>query len=132
MCVVSMVGDHFNDHWKDWRDRIPPINTPLNPDQIGPIEPITIPGTIRSVPNNVVFTTGPTRQEFDDLKKEVEHMKKLLIKAKLYDEANNEPNCEMEEKVAFLKKIAEYVGVNLDEVFGPKKQEWDGSEQMGA
>lgn len=47
-------------------------------------------------------------------------MKQLLIKAKIYDEKNNEPNCEMEEKIILLKKVAELVGVNLEEVFKNK------------
>ena len=45
-------------------------------------------------------------------------MKALLIRAKEYDERNNEPHCEMEEKVELLKKIAAAVGVDLSEVFG--------------
>lgn len=108
MCTVSMVGDHFQDQWKDWRDKLPPAGT-------SPLIPINTPAPMPFV------TIGVSQQEFDDLKKEVEQMKKLLIKAKLYDEANNEPNCEMESKVAFLKQVAEYVGVNLDEIFGKFK-----------
>jgi uncharacterized protein YlxW (UPF0749 family) len=89
-----MVGDHFNQKWNqpDYQQLFNSISTSTN--------------TI-------------TRQEFDALKKEVEDMKQLLIKAKIYDEQNNEPNCEMEDKVATLKKIAELMGVNLDEVFKP-------------
>ena len=45
-------------------------------------------------------------------------MKALLIRAKKYDEDNNEPHCEMEDKVELLKKVAKYVGVDLKEVFG--------------
>ena len=57
-------------------------------------------------------------EELIALRKEVQEMKELLIKAKLYDEATNQPHCEQEEKVALLKKIAELVGVDLSEVFG--------------
>jgi hypothetical protein len=64
------------------------------------------------------FTIPPvSREEFDTLKREVEDMKKLLLRAKEYDERNNEPECHMDEKVALLKRVAELVGVNLDEVF---------------
>lgn len=101
MCVVSMVGDHFNDKWKD----------PLNPyyPQIQKItnDSIDFESLLKTV----------TRSEFDALKKEVEEMKKLLERALEYDKRNNEPNCEMEEKVALLKKVAEAVGVNLNEIF---------------
>lgn len=92
MCTVSMVGDFYNDKWKE--------------------------------PEYQKFFTNPLAEvskfEFDALKKEVEDMKKLLIKAKIYDEQNNEPNCEMESKIATLKKIAELFGVDLSEIFKPK------------
>lgn len=88
MCVVSMIGDHYNDKW----------NTP---------------------DYKQIWDNWPevTKQEFDALKKEVEEMKELLKRAKIYDEVNNEPNCEIENKVAMLKKIAELFNINLDEVF---------------
>ena len=90
MCVVSMIGDHFNDKYKNYPVQPWVINTPV---------PIS-------------------RQEFDALRKEVQEMKALLIRAKKYDEDNNEPHCEMEDKVELLKKVAKYVGVDLKEVFG--------------
>lgn len=119
MCVVSMVGDHFSDKFKQpgyddllkrikeqWQQPIFPIQTPLTDTSI------TITNSISTV----------TKQEFDALKKEVEDMKALLKRAKIYDEQNNEPNCEMEDKVQMLKKVAELMGVSLDEIFGHKKQ----------
>jgi hypothetical protein len=51
------------------------------------------------------------------LKKEVEEMKELLKRAVEYDERNNEPHCEIEEKVEVLKKVAELLGVDLDSIF---------------
>lgn len=96
MCVVSMIGDHYDDKWKK------PWDGKLN----------NTGGTTYTFTNNSV-----SKEEFDTLKKEVEEMKQLLIKAKIYDEKNNEPDCELEDKVAFLKKIAEAVGVDLKEVF---------------
>jgi len=93
MCVVSMVGDHFSEKWQQ--------------------------------PNYTqTFTNWPSvsRAEFDALKKEVEEMKQLLIKAKIYDERNNEPNCEMEEKIAKLREIAKLVGIDLDEVLKNNKK----------
>lgn len=95
MCVVSMVGDHYDDKWREpYQDKL--NNTGLN----------------------WTFTQNSiTREEFETLKKEVEDMKQLLIKAKIYDEKNNEPDCELETKIEFLKKMAEAVGVNLEEVF---------------
>jgi hypothetical protein len=96
MCAVSMVGDHYQDKWKDrnfgigWPQSLPAVPT-------------------------------ISRAEFDALKRDVEEMKLLLKRAKDYDERNNEPHCEMDEKVALLKKVAELVGVDLSEVFGASK-----------
>lgn len=92
MCAVSMVAD-------DYRK--------------------TIPSIYPFVVNN---GTGPTRAEFDALKREVEEMKELLKKAKAQDIAEGNPDCEMEEKVAFLRKIAELVGVDLEDVFDNHKE----------
>ncbi len=96
MCVVSMIGDHQQDKWR---------------------EPYVYPSTSEPVVN-WRFESGVSREDFEALKKEVEELKKLLIKAKIYDEENGEPACEMEDKVALIKRIAEAVGVDLEDVFG--------------
>ena len=90
MCVISMIGDHYRDQWQQQ----PFTTTPFD--------------WLNMVP----------RAEFDALKREVEQMKALLIKAKIYDEAHGEPECELAEKVALLRKVAELVGVSLDDVLG--------------
>ena len=92
MCTVSMIGDHFGDKWKQ-------------PDYT-------------NLFNN---WRNVTRQEFDALKKEVEEMKALLKRAKLYDEQNNEPNCELEDKMNKLREIAKLVGLDIDEILKPKQ-----------
>lgn len=95
MCVVSMVADHYRDKWTtgptipNWMQ---PIGVPLVPDYI-------------------------SRADFDKLKADVEEMKALLQRAKLYDEANGEPDCEMADKVDLLRKVADLVGVSLNDVF---------------
>lgn len=89
MCVSSMIGDHYRDKF----------TAPEYPIKFWPLSPN--PAEI-------------SRAEFDHLKRDVEEMKALLIRAKEYDEANGEPDCEMDEKVALIKKIAKLVGVNLD------------------
>lgn len=96
MCVVSMIGDHFNEKWEPFKPYVNPYN-------------------------QLPFQPSVSRQEFEALKKEVEEMKKLLIKAKKYDARNNEPNCEIEEKMDFLKKVAALVGIDLDEIINGKK-----------
>jgi len=103
MCVVSMVGDHFNQKWDDYFPKPQPLTPwPMPINQHWP-------------------TLPPTREEFNALKKEVEEMKALLIKAKEYDEKHGEPECEVEEKMEKLRKIAELVGISLDDVIGKKQ-----------
>ncbi len=98
MCVVSMVGDHYNDKWEPYRKYI----------QTG-IFPTYTPPQV-------------SKEEFDSLKKEVENMKELLKRAKIYDEKNNEPDCEIEDKMEFLRKVAKLVDIDLDDVIGKNKQ----------
>lgn len=86
MCVVSMVMDHYKDKW-------------------------ILPST-----GTITFPPYLTREEFEQLKKEVLEMKELLKKAKIYDEENNQPDCEMEEKVELVRKVAKLVGVELDDI----------------
>lgn len=100
MCVVSMVGDHYNDKWKD--RHFPSTWT----------WPGSGAGSQGYPPLNTV-----SKQEFDSLKAEVLEMKQLLLRAIEYDKRNSEPNCEMEEKVALLKQVAKMVGVSLEDVF---------------
>jgi hypothetical protein len=92
MCAVSFVGNKYQEQF---------------PQQF----PWVMPG--QSLP----YQNGPSQQEFDELKKVVEQMKVELIAAKKQDIEENNPHCEMEEKVALLKRIAELVGVDLQEVF---------------
>jgi hypothetical protein len=58
-----------------------------------------------------------TRAEFDAMKVELEELKKVLAAAKKYDEATGQKNCEMDAKIAFIKQVADFVGVDLKEVF---------------
>jgi len=112
MCVVSMIGDHYHDKWKTW-----PL---IQPEPYQPIQPLIPDDNITKKKFDGYFKNlqpPPTRKEFEELKKEVEEMKKLLQRAVRYDEANNEPHCEMEEKVAVLKAVAKMVGVDLSEIF---------------
>ena len=94
MCTMSMVGDYWM------------RETPLR-------FPQTFPGTGISP-----TVTGVSRQEFDALKRDVEELKALLVAAKRYDEATGQRDCETDEKVALIKRVAEMVGVDLGDVFG--------------
>lgn len=93
MCSVSMVGDHFRDQFnqRDWFKDF---------------------AKYQALP-------AISRQEFDELKREVEGMKALLKRAKEYDERNGEPECEIDEKMDLLRKVAKLVGVELNDVLKP-------------
>lgn len=88
MCVVSNMGDHYNQKF-------------TQPDYTNFFNNISI----------------VSRAEFDTVKKEVEEMRAILKRAKLYDEQTSQPDCEMEDKVKKLKEIATLMGVDLSEVF---------------
>lgn len=96
MCATSFIGDTY-------RDTFP---------QRWPSVPVVVE------PSTQIIQVGIGRDEFEALKREVELLKEMLVAAKKYDEANGEPDCSMEEKVALLRAIAEAVGVDLSEVFG--------------
>ena len=91
MCVVSAIGNYA--------ETTLPIAYPALSHYPAPFGYVTI-------------------SEFEALKSEVQELKNLLLAGKSYDEKTNQPNCEMEDKIAFLKKVAEFVGVDLEDVFG--------------
>lgn len=98
MCVVSNVGDY-------WRDRLPNTHPWINPN-----------------PTQPFLYIQPTREEFEQLKREIQELKLLLQAAMRYDEKTNQPHCEQEEKIALIKKLAEYVGVDLSDVFKTEEE----------
>ena len=115
MCAVSNIGDDFTKKWPNnpanpWKDIINP----------NPIYPMPGPWTPGGIPNSTQPFNSISREEFNALKKEIEELKKALLVAKKEDEAAGNPDCEMEDKVALLKKIAEVVGVDLSEIFDRK------------
>jgi hypothetical protein len=112
MCSVSMIGDMSAKRLPEQYPWVPGIH----PYKIGPgISPNSLPNPPYVVQYGY---DAPTRAEFDALKAEMEQLKKLLIAAKEYDTATGQADCEVEEKVAILKRFAELVGVDLKDVFG--------------
>jgi len=68
----------------------------------------------------VVQTAPPvTREEFEQLKREVLDMKELLKRAKEYDDRTGQPDCEKADKVDLLRQIAKLVGVDLTDALLP-------------
>ena len=110
MCVTSFVGDFYSDKWRP------------NPWYPQPL-PSTVPYTVN--------TPEISRVEFDALKKEVADMKELLKRAKEYDEKNNEPACEIEEKVEILRKVAKLVGISIDDVIPLKGAPHGKAKEVG-
>lgn len=104
MCVVSFVGDRF---------------APVIPQRYPWVQPY-IDEPWRTV------TTDPevSKEEFDALKREVEALRKLLKAAKEYDEETGQPDCEQDEKIALIRRLAEICGVDMSNVFGDYKYEY--------
>lgn len=104
MCVVSMIGDHYGDKYRE-----APFWIPQKESEGSGNWPWVIP-----------MPAPISREEFDALKRDVEEMKALLKRAKSYDERNGEPDCEIDEKMDLLRKLAAVVGVDLEDVIGPQ------------
>jgi hypothetical protein len=95
MCTVSFMG-------YQWSKTVP--------DKYPWVQPMVQPGT-------AINTLPPTRAEFDTLKAEVAALRELLLAAKEFDAATGQPDCEMDEKVALIKQLAEFVGVSMEDLF---------------
>lgn len=96
MCSVSMVT---TDWYKQWAN------------------PPGLPGVVPT------YTVPPvSREEFNKLKNEVEALKVELKKARQKDIEENAPDCEMKESVELVRKLAEQLGVDLEDVFDGHKE----------
>lgn len=148
MCTVSNLGDQFGrefpDRWPNvpvypqpvpWAEPYPyPTTNPYvkpTPSQIPhPFQPTqdalrecSVCGNTRAHRIHAAFESverAPevSKEDLDALRKEIEELKILLLAAKRYDEATGQPDCEMDEKVDLIRRVAEYVGVDVNEVFG--------------
>jgi len=97
MCVVSAIIE-------DWTQKGPG----RYPD-IWPAPQIVLP-------QSPIVISEVTKAEFEALRKEVLELKELLKAANKFDAATGQPNCEHEEKIALVKRIAEFVGVEIADV----------------
>lgn len=109
MCAVSMISDHYTNKFQQQNDYLQQQLLQQRLQQSG------LSGVAGSFPSYI------SRQEFEELKKEVLEMKELLKHAVEYDKRTGQPDCHMDEKVVLLKKVADAVGVSLDDVFKPQE-----------
>lgn len=98
MCVVSMVMDHYQNKWF------------TNP-QPGPF----IDGNAILIAE-LQMKLNEQNALIEKLTREFEEMKSLLERAQKYDADNNEPDCEVDEKVQLMLKLAELLGVDPGKV----------------
>lgn len=111
MCTVSMVIDYYRDRmYPRWPhdytvDHTWPKLPPYSPPTTAPIIP--------SEPE----TESASSEQIEALREEIVELKKLLLQAKEFDDKTGQPECEDAEKVALVRKLAEFVGVDMEEVF---------------
>lgn len=87
MCVYSMIVDTKVDEWR----RRYPWTVPADP------KPWTWPTVRPQVPDD-----------------EVAEFRELLKRAREYDKAHNQPDCDLEDKKETLLQLAELLGVEID------------------
>ncbi len=95
MCAVSMVTDYWknNDQWK--------------------YNGINGPG----IATGGLAYNPVSREEFEQLRKEMMELKELLKAAKSYDDLTNQHKCEKEENVKALIQIAKALDVDFEDIF---------------
>jgi hypothetical protein len=81
VCVYSMIMDHYRDKW----------------------EPLVIPKYIPAP----TFT----KEELDDFRKDAAELKKLLERAKKYDQETGQKDCELESKKDKVRELAKELGL---------------------
>ena len=101
MCVVSNMGDQYRypDQWP-WRPVTPLI----------PYDP-TIPTDFLETWKKKLDGHPDTR--VDDLEKRIKVLEELLEAGKKYDAESGQPDCELDEKIEAIKRIAEQLGVKI-------------------
>jgi hypothetical protein len=102
MCVVSMIGDGYQDQFPGrWPTVVPyyPDEQPANPGVI----PFTLTGLV-------------SQKEFDELKKEVEELKKVLAAAQKFDTQTSQPHCDSPDKLKLIRWLAKELGVDLSDL----------------
>jgi hypothetical protein len=105
MCVVSAVGDYWKD---DFNKRYPNW-----PERTDPFAPNAFP-TSKNLP--IDLSKFATKEDIENIKKDLLELKELLKAAIKYDEKTNQPHCENDEKIALIKQVAKAVNVDLSDL----------------
>lgn len=100
MCVVSMIYDHYRKTWPE----------PYLPEVIPPWEE---PKPSKDLIDEWLKTAEGRRKQ-EELERRVREMEELLKKAKIYDEENNQPDCESESKKKTLQDLAEAWNIEIN------------------
>lgn len=104
MCAVSMMIEYYQ---KDFPNRWPWYEPPKE-----------IPPSRTSTTTEFIFDPPPDIEvQVQKLKDEVSELKDLLKQTKKFDEATGQPDCEMESKINFVRQLADFVGVEMRDVF---------------
>lgn len=99
MCVVSMISDEFSKSQK-------PLLPPFIDEKKDPKEWVS---NFRDIVSN---------ETIEKLKAEIKILERLLIAAIDYDARTGQPECEVAEKVAFLKAVAKALDFDLSHIGG--------------
>jgi hypothetical protein len=110
MCMYSVIADHFIDKWTQPGGPLIPGIVKPSTTPMGPFQPLVNPDWEKD-------------ERIRKLEEEVAEMKKLLKRAKVYDEEHDHAECETDTKVYKLKAVAELVGESLEhEDYHPVKK----------
>lgn len=105
MCIVSNIGDGYREAFPH---RWPMIPLPYAEPKEKP-EPIDWKLVID-------LSKYVTKREFEDLKKELEALKKVITEAQKFDAATSQPNCDSPDKFALVQWLAKALGVDLSDL----------------
>lgn len=107
MCVVSLIAKHYEDEFE---------KKPYKPWELNPPTPAWPPVQYAvKEPSNAEL-----KKQIDELRIQILEMKQFLKEAIEYDKLYKQPGCENDLKIAFLKKVAESVGMTLEDIFPSK------------
>lgn len=104
MCIVSNIGDGWG---KSFPDTYPQTFTTIMQGEVSRFEFDALRAQ-----------NAALRAEVDKLKNDFANLVKLLKLGKALDEATGQPDCEMDEKIELIRRIADAVGVDLEDVLG--------------